>query len=59
MAMAAIPTDRVKNRLRVFIATNKVGIKAQIYRLLTDICNSPAGARILKAVKAPNTAGAT
>jgi len=46
-------------RLRVFIAINIVGMNAQMKRLSSAKCNSPSGAKMLKAVKAPNTAGAT
>jgi hypothetical protein len=54
-----IPVIRVQNRLRVFIAMNKAGINAQINILSILMSIMPRGARTLKAVRAPNTAGAT
>lgn len=58
-AMVKIPIKRLYNRLRVLIATIKVGIKAHKYLFLTLKKISPSGANMLTAVKAPNTAGPT
>ncbi len=54
-----MPTAKVQKRLRVFTATSRVGIKTHIYRFCRLISILPLGARTLKAVKPPNTAGAT
>ena len=58
-AMIIIPTASVQKRLLVLMATSRVGIKTQIYRLWMLMFMAPSGARMLKAVKPPKTAGAT
>ncbi len=58
-AMTMIPTANVQKRLRVLMATSRVGIKAHINLFCRLISMVPLGARTLMAVKPPNTAGAT
>lgn len=56
--MVIIPMISVEKRLRVFMATARVGIKAQINKLDQERFKCPSGAKTLAAVNAPKTAGA-